>query len=1228
MKNTIIKSILALFMAFIALPMMGQDYMIVFFKDGNCRKFYLKDVTEILTSNVDANGITHSGNNYQHVRTDQIDFVYNLVDVDSVVFSKYNEEQAETSFVDAIPQVISSISECTTIADAEQQIGAIKAISGVEDAWSDGHKLYVKIDEGEVFSFHFSHFSYQKMGNMAISQIISMLSPMKSIIKTDGTPLKVAIVNQQDKDEDRDYSNLFNALTEQFALCGIKVDYLPTPTVDFFFNNSDDPDNLHFYDYDIILLSTHGGYGDILYYKEREYWFDEVYSGAKGHEITTSEDILSLPSKSEEAKDYPKNWWKKKYQEFRKWRNCLVFNYATDQHINFTLNHEIRDGEWCWMLHPTLTEFFFKDIAEGKFKNPNAIFYNAACESLKGDNGNPSYTFADILFQERDLGVYLGYTEENFSGQTGGYYLLSNMASGLSIEKSFDNLPDWCKIESVENCINHPDDFTEDALKSIKEDGTQNAELKLLSKDEHKKTDFFLFPTITIEVDEKQINEQFANSNFVTIEGVTTFAYAIPETGFKIGQDPHMLTKDITTKDLFVHSGNGNCLFKANLSDSDLTPGNTYYYCAYTYDGLNYNYGDSCSFTLYNPPILSENTITLMVGNTGNIRISSGSGEYEAISSNPEVATATVSKLHESYAILLINTMKSGIATITVKDIKSGHSAKIDVTVCDHLSFAIDGTVDLKVGESTTVDITSGSGTYSIEEIKPAGVVTASVSENHISIEALKAGTATITVKDDKSGEKVPIEVKVQVKDIPAEAIDLGLPSGILWASYNVGATTPEEYGSYFAWGEIEDKDVYYWTTYSHCDGVSNSCHDIGADISGTRFDVAHMRWEGDWRMPTAEEFKELVYKCDYQVTTQNGVYGFKFTGPNGNSIFFPAAGYRFNTGINKAGSSGEYWSSTVRENKNYAYDTSMSADYVYWDCYINRFAGLPVRPVKRAEPALEDLVLSTTSPISLKAGETYTVQIISGNGVYSIFDNTAPNVVTASISENNVIIEALTPGTATITVKDDKSGKKAPIEVTVTESTAPVTSLTCPDDHHPHMIDLGLPSGTKWACCNVGADTPEGFGDYFAWGETEEKSEYSRETYRYCNFTNRRWHWENLGSDIAGTDYDAATANWGAPWRMPTLEQIDELLNDCTVEKTTQNEVNGLKFVGPSGRSIFLPDAGYKLDEDLSWHRAESGIWSSTYSGRADEFATFLGFESARYYDSRCKGRSVRPVQ
>ena len=224
MKNTTLKTIFALVLAFLALPMLAQDCMIVFFKDGTNRKFYLKDITEISTSSIDANGISHSGNNYQHVRTDRIDFVYDLVDVDSVVFSKYNEEQAESSFVEAMPQVISSISECYSIKEAEQQIATIKAFSGVEDAWSDGHRLFVKMVEGEVFSFHFSHFSYQEMEAKAISQIKSLTPPMKTLIKPDGTPLKVAIVNQQDKDEDegRDYSEKFNDLTERFEKCGIK----------------------------------------------------------------------------------------------------------------------------------------------------------------------------------------------------------------------------------------------------------------------------------------------------------------------------------------------------------------------------------------------------------------------------------------------------------------------------------------------------------------------------------------------------------------------------------------------------------------------------------------------------------------------------------------------------------------------------------------------------------------------------------------------------------------------------------------------------------------------------------------------------------------------------------------------------------------------------------------------------------------------------------------------
>ncbi|MBQ2195316.1 MAG: hypothetical protein II407_00065, partial [Prevotella sp.] len=104
------------------------------------------------------------------------------------------------------------------------------------------------------------------------------------------------------------------------------------------------------------------------------------------------------------------------------------------------------------------------------------------------------------------------------------------------------------------------------------------------------------------------------------------------------------------------------------------------------------------------------------------------------------------------------------------------------------------------------------------------------------------------------------------------EAVDLGLPSGTKWASFNVGATKPEEYGGYYAWGETEEKERYDWDTYIHCDGASNTCHDLGSDISGTQYDIAHVKWGGNWCMPTYEDFEELNDNCTSEWTTLNGV--------------------------------------------------------------------------------------------------------------------------------------------------------------------------------------------------------------------------------------------------------------------------------------------------------------------------------------------------------------------
>ncbi|MBQ6204192.1 MAG: choice-of-anchor D domain-containing protein [Prevotella sp.] len=197
--------------------------------------------------------------------------------------------------------------------------------------------------------------------------------------------------------------------------------------------------------------------------------------------------------------------------------------------------------------------------------------------------------------------------------------------------------------------------------------------------------------------------------------------------------------------------------------------------------------------------------------------------------------------------------------------------------------------------------------------------------------------------------------------------------------------------------------------------------------------------------------------------------------------------------------------------------------------------------------------------------------------------------------------------------------------------SVDPVAYTSCPDSHHPHLIDLGLPSGTKWACCNVGASKPEDYGGYFAWGETTEKSRYYWDTYIHCDGSYETCH--DIGKDIAGTQYDAATANWGSPWVMPSKEQMEELKNSCTSEWTTENGVNGRRFIGPNGASIFLPAAGYRWEVDLGRAGSYGDYWSSTlYESRTDN-AWYLSFGSGGVYagdyvGGRGSGLSVRPVR
>lgn len=191
--------------------------------------------------------------------------------------------------------------------------------------------------------------------------------------------------------------------------------------------------------------------------------------------------------------------------------------------------------------------------------------------------------------------------------------------------------------------------------------------------------------------------------------------------------------------------------------------------------------------------------------------------------------------------------------------------------------------------------------------------------------------------------------------------VNLGLPSGLKWASCNVGATTPEGYGDYYAWGETAPKTEYLWATYKYANGDYNKltkyCIDASYGDNGftddktvlePEDDAAHVNWGGSWRMPTDAEWMELRARCTWTWTTQNGVNGYQVSSKtNSNSIFLPAAGLRYDTNLDNAGSRGDYWSSSIdTDDPDYACLLYFGSVLVYQDYSCRRYCGLSVRPV------------------------------------------------------------------------------------------------------------------------------------------------------------------------------------------------------------------------------------------------------------------------------------------
>ncbi|MCD8291459.1 MAG: DUF1566 domain-containing protein [Prevotella sp.] len=370
------------------------------------------------------------------------------------------------------------------------------------------------------------------------------------------------------------------------------------------------------------------------------------------------------------------------------------------------------------------------------------------------------------------------------------------------------------------------------------------------------------------------------------------------------------------------------------------------------------------------------------------------------------------------------------------------------------------------------------------------------------------------------------------------EYVDLGLD--VMWATCNVGASSPSDYGDYYAWGEITTKDTY---TRNNCATYEKDMVDISGNST---YDAATANWGGTWRMPTSDEVEQLIEKCDCEWTTINGHAGCKITGPNGNSIFLPAVGERYQDMLVDDGESGSYWSSTPNTlYYAYCFDVSENTGSIKGYSWQSRYIGRCVRPVSGQNNNGQN-----------DDGQTDDEQLSSASGTINGYE----------------------------------------------------------------YIDLGL--SVKWATCNVGASSPSDYGDYYAWGETSTKSSYTQGT---CSTFNKSM------VDISGDSrYDAARVNWGGTWRMPTSDEMNELINKCNWSWTTMDDHYGFKVTGPNSNSIFLPATGYIDGSSLRYEGFAGYYWISTPKDGSTVNSYNLGFysgDASISLSSRIYGETVRAV-
>lgn len=516
------------------------------------------------------------------------------------------------------------------------------------------------------------------------------------------------------------------------------------------------------------------------------------------------------------------------------------------------------------------------------------------------------------------------------------------------------------------------------------------------------------------------------------------------------------------------------------------------------------------------------------------------------------------------------------------------------------------------------------------------------------SLNGLKAGTVyqakayiQYVTGDEFTGNVVEFTASntsvVPTVPVP-EAIDLGLPSGLKWASFNLGASSPEEVGLFLPWGEIESRgDIHGVGNYTENNYLWSN-QELPSDISGTEYDPAHVLLGGKWMMPTEWMLKELLLNCTIRSEYSNGKAGKRITGKNGRSIFIPEYSEMLLPEDGHGwGIGNHYWLSnpfTQSEARTFYigfdgsdYDDPWLGAGRYYDglSYNGMWQPLPIRPVYCEDKLMEVFQVSSEKcefglvETGHKNTKSIAIANIGGKDL-SLSIHVSGNAYSCSQAGSIISLPSGQFYYLDITYSPSKSGTDNGVLSIVSNSNTRKVSLTgqgttASQGCTAQAVDLGL--SVKWASCNIGANAPEDFGSYFAYGETEEK-----DTYNYSSYQGA----PDVGSSIAGTEYDAAHVLWGDNWRLPTDEEFQELADNCSYYLETFDNIPVFRVVGPNGNSIVIPLTGCLVGERFKNVGDIGYFWVSGLS--VGRYWYWWIYDQANYYDIyEYHGATIRPV-